>query len=45
MFKDGKLIVIYDYFLDGLIDVVKKFLNRKRVDGRYYVIDFIWLEL
>ena len=45
MSKDGKLIVIHDHFLDGLTDVAKKFPNRKRADGRYYVIDFTWPEL
>ena len=45
MSKDGKLIGIHDHFLDGLTDVAKKFPNRKRADGRYYVIDFTWPEL
>lgn len=45
MSKDGRLIVIHDHFLDGLTDVAKKFPNRKRKDGRYYVIDFTWPEL
>ena len=45
MSKDGRLIVIHDHFLDGLTDVAKKFPNRKRTDGRYYVIDFTWAEL
>lgn len=45
MSKDGRLIVIHDHFLDGLTDVAKKFPDRKRKDGRYYVIDFTWPEL
>lgn len=45
MSKDNKLIVIHDHFLDGLTDVAKKFPDRKREDGRYYVIDFTWDEL
>lgn len=45
MSKDGKLVVIHDHFLDGLTDVAKKFPDRKREDGRYYVIDFTWDEL
>ena len=45
MSKDGRLIVIHDHFLDGLTDVAKKFPDRKREDGRYYVIDFTWDEL
>ncbi len=40
MTKDNRLIVIHDHFLDGLTDVAKKFPDRKRADGRYYVIDF-----
>lgn len=40
MTKDDHLIVIHDHFLDGLTDVAKKFPDRKRTDGRYYVIDF-----
>lgn len=40
MTKDDKLIVIHDHFLDQLTDVAKKFPDRKREDGRYYVIDF-----
>ncbi len=45
MSKDNRLIVIHDHFLDGLTDVAKKFPDRKRKDGRYYVIDFTWAEL
>lgn len=45
MSKDGRLVVIHDHFLDGLTDVAKKFPDRKREDGRYYVIDFTWAEL
>lgn len=40
MTKDNRLIVIHDHFLDGLTDVAKKFPERKRADGRYYVVDF-----
>lgn len=40
MTKDNHLIVIHDHFLDGLTDVAKKFPNRHRKDGRYYVVDF-----
>ncbi|WP_439287872.1 glycerophosphodiester phosphodiesterase [Lonepinella sp. BR2904] len=40
MTKDNRLIVIHDHFLDGLTDVAKKFPDRHRPDGRYYVIDF-----
>ncbi|QIM62046.1 glycerophosphodiester phosphodiesterase [Pasteurellaceae bacterium Orientalotternb1] len=45
MTKDNRLIVIHDHFLDGLTDVAKKFPNRKRKDGRYYVADFTLKEI
>ncbi|WDU53621.1 glycerophosphodiester phosphodiesterase [Taylorella equigenitalis] len=40
MTKDDRIVVIHDHFLDGLTDVAKKFPDRKRADGRYYVVDF-----
>ncbi len=45
MTKDNKLIVIHDHFLDGLTDVAKKFPERARKDGRYYVADFTLKEI
>lgn len=45
MTKDNKLIVIHDHFLDGLTDVAKKFPNRARKDGRFYVADFTLKEI
>ncbi|MBQ3438120.1 MAG: glycerophosphodiester phosphodiesterase [Fusobacterium sp.] len=45
MTKDDRLIVIHDHFLDQLTDVAKKFPDRKREDGRYYVIDFTLEEI
>lgn len=45
MTKDDKLVVIHDHFLDGLTDVAKKFPNRARKDGRYYVVDFTLAEI
>ncbi|WP_293730163.1 glycerophosphodiester phosphodiesterase [uncultured Actinobacillus sp.] len=45
MTKDNKLIVIHDHFLDGLTDVAKKFPNRARKDGRFYVTDFTLKEI
>ncbi|WP_443090911.1 glycerophosphodiester phosphodiesterase [Basfia succiniciproducens] len=45
MTKDNHLIVIHDHFLDGLTDVAKKFPNRHRKDGRYYVADFTLKEI
>lgn len=45
MTKDNRLVVIHDHFLDGLTDVAKKFPNRAREDGRYYVMDFTLQEI
>lgn len=45
MTKDDRIIVIHDHFLDELTDVAKKFPDRKRADGRYYVIDFTLAEI
>ncbi|MCK3655070.1 glycerophosphodiester phosphodiesterase [Pasteurellaceae bacterium Macca] len=45
MTKDNRLVVIHDHFLDGLTDVAKKFPNRARADGRYYVVDFTLAEI
>lgn len=45
MTKDDHLIVIHDHFLDGLTDVATKFPDRKRADGRYYVVDFTLAEI
>ncbi|OOF66729.1 glycerophosphodiester phosphodiesterase [Rodentibacter caecimuris] len=45
MTKDNRLVVIHDHFLDGLTDVAKKFPNRARKDGRYYVADFTLKEI
>ncbi|HEY9169581.1 MAG TPA: glycerophosphodiester phosphodiesterase [Lutibacter sp.] len=43
--KDNVPIVIHDIHLDTVTDVDKKFPNRKRIDGRFYVIDFTFEEL
>lgn len=40
MTKDNYLVVLHDHFLDEVTDVQTKFKDRKRPDGRYYVIDF-----
>ncbi len=40
MTRDGQLVVLHDHFLDRVTDVQEKFPDRKRKDGRYYVIDF-----
>ena len=43
--KDNIPIVIHDIYLDEITDVAEKFPNRKRENGRYYVIDFLYEEL
>ena len=43
--KDNVPIVYHDIYLDKTTDVAKKFSDRKRKDGRYYVIDFTYEEL
>ncbi len=43
--KDDVPIVIHDIYLDDVTDVATVFAERKREDGRYYVIDFTFDEL
>lgn len=43
--KDDVPIVIHDIYLDDVTNVATKFPDRKREDGRYYVIDFTFEEL
>ncbi|MFV0247787.1 MAG: glycerophosphodiester phosphodiesterase [Tenacibaculum sp.] len=43
--KDNVPVVIHDIYLDEVTDVAKVFPDRKRADGRYYVIDFLFEEL
>lgn len=38
--RDNRALVIHDRFLDTVTDVATSFPERKREDGRYYVIDF-----
>jgi len=38
--QDDQLVVLHDIHLDRVSDVEKKFPDRKRDDGRYYVRDF-----
>ncbi|MBT6330596.1 MAG: glycerophosphodiester phosphodiesterase, partial [Kordiimonadaceae bacterium] len=45
MTKDGRLVVLHDHLLDRVTDVQEKFPDRKREDGRYYVIDFTYAEI
>jgi len=43
--KDNVPIVIHDIHLETVTDVAKKFPEKKRNDGRFYVIDFTFEEL
>jgi len=43
--KDDVPIVIHDIQLETVTDVASKFQERKRDDGRFYVIDFTYKEL
>lgn len=43
--KDNVPIVIHDIHLETVTDVAQKFPNKKRIDGRFYVIDFTFNEL
>lgn len=37
---DGHLVVLHDICLDEVTDVARRFPQRRRKDGRFYVIDF-----
>lgn len=43
--KDSVPIVLHDIYLNSVTNVRKKFDNRKRVDGKWYVSDFTLSEL
>ena len=43
--KDDVPIVMHDIYVDTVTDVAKRFPDRKRADGRYYVLDFTVAEL
>ena len=43
--KDNVPMVLHDIHLDTVTDVARRFPDRKREDGRYYVIDFTLAEL
>ena len=43
--KDSVPIVLHDIHLDTVTDVARRFPDRKRADGRYYVIDFTLAEI
>lgn len=43
--KDDVPIVIHDIYLDDVTNVLQKFPNKVRDNGRFYVIDFTYKEL
>jgi glycerophosphoryl diester phosphodiesterase len=43
--KDDVPIVLHDIYVDTVTDVAQRFPDRKRADGRYYVLDFTAAEL
>ena len=43
--KDNIPVVIHDIYLDDVTNVAEVFIDRKREDNRYYVIDFTFDEL
>ena len=45
MTKDDQIIVFHDLYLDRVTNVAEVYPDRKRKDGRYYVIDFTIEEL
>ncbi|GBC63690.1 glycerophosphodiester phosphodiesterase [Desulfonema ishimotonii] len=40
MTMDNRLVVLHDHYLDRVTNVAEIYPDRKRDDGRYYVIDF-----
>jgi len=45
MTKDDQLVILHDHYLDRVTDVASVYPERKRKDGRYYVIDFTLEEI
>jgi glycerophosphoryl diester phosphodiesterase len=43
--KDNVPVVLHDIHLETVTDVARRFPDRKREDGRYYVIDFTLAEV
>jgi glycerophosphoryl diester phosphodiesterase len=43
--KDDVPVVLHDIYLDTVTDVAVRFPERKRADGRFYVIDLTLAEL
>jgi glycerophosphoryl diester phosphodiesterase len=43
--RDRRLVVLHDIYLDDVTDVAQRFANRRRNDGRHYVVDFDLAEI
>jgi glycerophosphoryl diester phosphodiesterase len=43
--KDHVLVVLHDTYLDDVSDVAERFADKRRGDGRFYVVDFTLEEL
>jgi glycerophosphoryl diester phosphodiesterase len=43
--RDGHLVVLHDLYLDDVTDVAERYPDRRRSDGRHYVVDFDLAEL
>lgn len=43
--RDDELVVLHDIHLDRVTDVARRYPDRRRADGRYYVRDFALAEL
>jgi len=43
--RDGVPVVLHDIHLETVTDVARRFPDRKREDGRYYVLDFTLAEI
>src|SRR5690606_2579082 len=43
--RDDRLVVLHDIHLDRVTDVARRFPERRRSDGRWYVRDFDLAEL
>jgi glycerophosphoryl diester phosphodiesterase len=43
--RDSRLVVLHDLYLDDVSDVAERFPERRRDDGRHYVVDFDLAEL
>lgn len=43
--RDGELVVLHDVYLEQVTDVARRYPDRRRADGHFYVLDFDLAEL